>query len=516
MLVTACAIRPNTVQNQNVDCAAGNYGIIAQSRFATWSCPEAWEGPVQGPFSSWTTLSSTCAACPAPATQTQTQWVSTSINCPPGSAGTHTWEREQVSSRSVTYNCPAGTRTLPGATLGGWSAWSDTGARRGEVNTCAPTTELCSDGSEQLAAWFWADYGQLPPGPSVVVVPDDTRAVLTPEERERFAAAQAFTPVERTEDYAGPPNSPPNVSEGAGYFETCNNLSDVGNIQYSYSYSFECVSNMGMHYCDYSAESGGYQFAVCRRSCASQLVGKSNNPYFWSWPSTSAMPSTYTNCTGGGCVTNGNYGGQNGLPACNANNVGQTITHRWYRQFYNPVRIVYAEFPVTCAGPTPSSNLNSCSVPAGSSFSWTMPDLNSPYPYGSSVTCTAATGAAQTLANGTSLTVTDSSGAETGTASFKCNNGKVATIQDGGSVCAVTAAAPCQSNAGRLYSWKVDGRFCQAAAPTSTSVPSGSTITVRDTNQSNTNVGLSPRQGQATFQCYNGYFLGLPSNATCN
>jgi hypothetical protein len=39
-----------------------------------------------------------------------------------------------------------------------------------------------------------------------------------------------------------------------------------------------------------------------------------------------------------------------------------------------------------------------------------MPDLNSPYPYGSSVTCTAATGAAQTLANGTSLTVTDSSG----------------------------------------------------------------------------------------------------------
>ena len=350
----------------------------------------------------------------------------------------------------------------------------------------------------------------------MVVVPDDTRAVLTPEERERFAAAQAFTPVERTEDYAGPPNSPPNVSEGAGYFETCNNLSDVGNIQYSYSYSFECVSNMGMHYCDYSAESGGYQFAVCRRSCASQLVGKSNNPYFWSWPSTSAMPSTYTNCTGGGCVTNGNYGGQNGLPACNANNVGQTITHRWYRQFYNPVRIVYAEFPVTCAGPTPSSNLNSCSVPAGSSFSWTMPDLNSPYPYGSSVTCTAATGAAQTLANGTSLTVTDSSGAETGTASFKCNNGKVATIQDGGSVCAVTAAAPCQSNAGRLYSWKVDGRFCQAAAPTSTSVPSGSTITVRDTNQSNTNVGLSPRQGQATFQCYNGYFLGLPSNATCN
>ena len=80
----------------------------------------------------------TCTNCPAPSTQTQTRWVATSAACPAGQTGSNTWEREQASTRSVSYNCPAGTTALPPATLGGWGAWTDTGATRNVNNTCAP------------------------------------------------------------------------------------------------------------------------------------------------------------------------------------------------------------------------------------------------------------------------------------------------------------------------------------------------------------------------------------------
>lgn len=126
------------------------------------------------------------------------------------------------------------------------------------------------------------------------------------------------------------------------------------NIRYAYSYDFECVSNMGMHYCDYNWTSGGTSLAVCRQACASDLVGKSNNPYRWEWPESSVVASTpYTTCTGQpGCTPNGGFGTQQGLPACNEHNVGQTLAFNWYRQFYNPVRVDYQEITLTCRGPT--------------------------------------------------------------------------------------------------------------------------------------------------------------------
>lgn len=64
--------------------------------------------------------------------------------CPSGQSGTRSWEREQASTRSVSYNCPAGTTSLPPATFGGWSAWADTGATRNQINTCTPITSNCS------------------------------------------------------------------------------------------------------------------------------------------------------------------------------------------------------------------------------------------------------------------------------------------------------------------------------------------------------------------------------------
>ena len=54
-----------------------------------------------------------------------------------------------------------------------------------------------------------------------------------------------------------------------------------------------------MHYCDYNWTGGGPSMAVCRQACASDLVGKTNNPYRWEWPSSSALaPVPYVTCTG--------------------------------------------------------------------------------------------------------------------------------------------------------------------------------------------------------------------------
>ena len=141
--VAACSAPASWTQTESRSaiCAAGQAGTVTERRTAThsYTCPEAWDAPVQtvSPWSAWTVSSSTCAACPAPSTQTDTQWVGTSSTCPSGQLGTITWEYQQTRSRSLSYNCPAGTTSLPAATLGAWSSWSNTGATRAYSNTCA-------------------------------------------------------------------------------------------------------------------------------------------------------------------------------------------------------------------------------------------------------------------------------------------------------------------------------------------------------------------------------------------
>lgn len=321
---------------------------------AAWENPEAWTQPV-------TVVAVTardCKACPGPAKEERDQWLSTSQACPSGQTGTHTWERQQVRSRDVFVHCPYGTTSLPQPTYGGWSAWSDTGARRNEVNTCKPTTARCSDGSLQIVAWHSADWQDVPPpsgSSGMSYWYPDAVVRLTPAEKAKLDWAVNNVPIQRVETSAPiPGNWPANVSESAFYEEQCHALSDAGNIRYAYSYDFECVSNMGMHYCDYNWTSGGTSMAVCRQACASDLVGKSNNPYRWEWPESSVVASTpSTTCTGQpGCTPNGGFGTQQGLPACNEQNVGQIIAFNWYRQFYNPVRVDYQTLTLTCRGPT--------------------------------------------------------------------------------------------------------------------------------------------------------------------
>lgn len=339
-----------TVRRRQV-CAPGD---VDPNSDAAWEHPEAW---VQAQTVAAVTTRD-CQACPGTTREERDQWLPTSQACPSGQTGTHTWERQQVRSRDVFTDCPFGTTTLPGPTYGGWSAWAETGASRNEVNTCRPTAARCSDGSLQVVAWHSADWQDLPPTSGSAGMSywyQDAVVRLTPGDKARLEWAINNVPIRRVETPAPiPGNWPANVSESAFFEEQCNALSDVGNIRYAYSYDFECVSGMGMHYCDYSWTNGGTSLAVCRQACASDLVGKSNNPYRWEWPESSivaAMP--YTTCTGQvGCTPNGGYGNQEGLPTCNEHNVGQAVAFNWYRQFYNPVRVDYQVLTLTCRGPS--------------------------------------------------------------------------------------------------------------------------------------------------------------------
>lgn len=352
---------------QTGTCPAGTWGTetlrtrtvcpnggVDPNTDGAWEHPEAWAQPVVVTAP----IASSCQACTTNERRTQAQWVTRTGSCPSGMTGTVSQEWEQVRSRDITYACPAGRTTAPLPNVGGWSAWSDTGNQRNAVNTCVPTARRCSDGSLQVAAWYSAVVDDLPPPPGSTGVGYwyyDSVVRLTPAEKARLDWAIQNVPVTRTETPAPMPgNWPANVSESASYAEQCNALGDVGNINYAYSYDFECVSNMGMHYCDYNWTGGGTSLAVCRQACASDLVGRTNNPYHWAWPESSVVSATpAATCTGQpGCTPNGGFGTQQGLPACNEHNVDQTVAFNWYRQFYNPVRVDYQELTLTCRGPS--------------------------------------------------------------------------------------------------------------------------------------------------------------------
>lgn len=113
-----------------IPCAAGYYGPWEGNRERFRSCINA---TTQGGWSTWNILvpNTSCQACPG--NTPETQWVPRSQTCPSGYVGSHAWEAEQ--RRTKSYACPAGTLALPTPT---YTAWADTGTRRGESNTCAP------------------------------------------------------------------------------------------------------------------------------------------------------------------------------------------------------------------------------------------------------------------------------------------------------------------------------------------------------------------------------------------
>ena len=79
-------------------------------------------------------LVNTCVPATCSGSPTDTQWVPRSAACPAGHTGSNTWEAEQVRTRV----CTAGV-------WGAYGGWSDTGATRNAVNTCAPSTPTCAN-----------------------------------------------------------------------------------------------------------------------------------------------------------------------------------------------------------------------------------------------------------------------------------------------------------------------------------------------------------------------------------
>ena len=146
----ACVAPPSTTEPRTMECPAGQWGRIVQEQTTTWTCPAPTGSPTST-TSGWAEISNTCASCPAPASETEDDWELRSKACPSGQSGSHTWEERRTRSRSVSYNCPAGTASLPAPTQGSWSGWTWTGTKRGERNTCAPS---CAP----YSYWVWTDY----------------------------------------------------------------------------------------------------------------------------------------------------------------------------------------------------------------------------------------------------------------------------------------------------------------------------------------------------------------------
>ncbi|MEX3556966.1 MAG: hypothetical protein VB135_00575 [Burkholderia sp.] len=137
-------------------CPAGQFGIEtwqaenARTRTVSYSCPgktSAPLGPNYGGWSGWSATgasrnnSRSCSSCPGPVQETNYQWVNVDVGCPSGQVGSHTYQKQQVQTRTRSYNCPAGTATSPGPSYSGWSGWSDTGAIQNQVVNCRPAVQ---------------------------------------------------------------------------------------------------------------------------------------------------------------------------------------------------------------------------------------------------------------------------------------------------------------------------------------------------------------------------------------
>jgi len=151
------------------NCPAGQAGsqtlTRTRERTAVASCPTP-NGSLQWSYSgwsapAWTVASSTCVNCPAGSTETGTQWVGASATCAAGQYGGLSWEKQQSRTRSVSYNCPAGTATVPPPTYGAWSGWTDNGSTRNNTGSC---TSCPSPTNEAQTQWVGASGAGCPAG----------------------------------------------------------------------------------------------------------------------------------------------------------------------------------------------------------------------------------------------------------------------------------------------------------------------------------------------------------------
>ena len=146
-------------KTQTLACASGYSGAINQqatrtrtdTTTVTVTCADAWATPVStttsstiySAWSAWSTTSNTCSATCQTRLGTspwsaspQYQYVSVNAGCPSGYAGSHTYDKQQ--SQYKTASC-ANPSAAVDPTWSAYSAWTDTGGKINEVNTCAAT-----------------------------------------------------------------------------------------------------------------------------------------------------------------------------------------------------------------------------------------------------------------------------------------------------------------------------------------------------------------------------------------
>ena len=246
---TCCTVSRQTSTDLQY-CGAGNYGSIQRDLFRTSTCASATSTPVWP--SAWSERSRTgnCTACPAPVQDQETQTVAASAACPAGQTGSHTWSSSQVRTRTRSYNCPDRTLNLPAPTIGAWSGWSEV-ARSGEVNTCS-SQPMCSDGSAQVASWATYDSNTDYDYYQQIANADNGRGTR----QSSSSYDQSFQVGNYSNSYTNLGNC------------TLNTLGAVG---IGTDFSFECVSNMGMHYCDYNAQTEYSEAYRCVSACASSF-----------------------------------------------------------------------------------------------------------------------------------------------------------------------------------------------------------------------------------------------------
>jgi prepilin-type N-terminal cleavage/methylation domain-containing protein len=114
---------PSTASDgqRNVACSSGQFGQVIQQLQKSSTCASPTAQPIFGPDVVVSTTGA-CAACPAPATATQT------LACPAGQTGSIT------QSQTTTYDCSAAPTTLPAPTVGPWI---------NTANTCVVSQPIC-------------------------------------------------------------------------------------------------------------------------------------------------------------------------------------------------------------------------------------------------------------------------------------------------------------------------------------------------------------------------------------
>lgn len=250
-----CSIVRDTDQTRDVFCPTGQWGRQYTVHSRTSVCPTAYSttGAQWGAWIQQGAVRGSCAVC-QPVPQSETQRVTVDRGCPAGFKGSNTYVSVQTRNRTGTFNCTQGSNLTQPSTPDNWTAWSAWSeiSQESPNNQCVADTPMCSDGSAQVASWAIynanSDYDYY----QRIANSDNNRGTT----QSSASYDQSFQVGNNASSYLNLGNC------------TLNTLGAVG---VAHDQSFECVSNMGMHYCDYTAQTQNDEAYRCVSACESSF-----------------------------------------------------------------------------------------------------------------------------------------------------------------------------------------------------------------------------------------------------